>query len=883
MNFRTWKETIGAEVLHYLPEVVQSFSSQSRRTVSSLIQSVKADKAQISALVESLRSFDPSANYRPSLALRYSIMEVEGVVEFFRDSSLRIGDFFSAASSISNILNSMIYIYESEIQKIEKDIEHLENFVDNYQFLVGEDDLFNFNYVENFDNNLNSDNLSVDLFDRDGVNFLQNGNYTVDSVLSKMITSSGINFSNEINNIKNININTNYSNHTTTDTNFINTINESISDNWTVTIKSPVVLTSKLSEYKKYLPYDSTNINGAQASVELEFVNPVEMDVIRIRPNYSNGMQLLQVVLKKTEPTMSIFTGSNQDEYIDFPVLNSPLSLAKQVDVVFDKSKVSSIRFIFNHSRYTRNDNTPIRQELMSKALSELVSKKRSERKKITSRLQDIVYHYFKSKTEISEIRKNRKNYTEYYSYRYPSLYEKNTESVFEKFKDKSSQEVTATLDEEINNGSKNELSSIVESIVLHVIGNRNNLFNTKVYRTSIPGESDGRIYNLNSDGFVPLKNESSNFDNSFQTQEALAPGVSLEDVLKYISNKESVNYYEYSFSLNSILFGLFASTQQTKACFVSKKIEANGAIVAVKGIVKKVKERKDLTISNYNLKEPGSYELSVCYSDSVQSELDWIPLVASLDGRIDSEVLFFDNINSSSLRFQPESSSIRLYKNGILENPNNWEYSSSGNKIQYNIPIEINAIYVAEYDVDTNFYSQSIIELDRLNDSNYSIRTFTSGGNPGEKFLNTGSANKISLSYIPFIEDKFSSAYYSETYGTINVSENVGYSPVIVTFLNGDTAINLTNYTSNSFLKATFYETPSYLFFQNGKELIFNRPINESFTVSYSYIPANLRFRVITRNNIPGQINGISIDDVIIKCKVNNLDPFSNKLLRLS
>ena len=870
-------------MLHYLPEVVQSFSSQSRRTVSSLIQSVKADKAQISALVQNLRSLDLPANYAPTLALRYSMMEVEGVVEFFRDSSLRIGEFFSASASIGNVLNSMVYIYESEIQKIEKDIEHLENFIDNYQFLVGEDDLFNFNYVENFDNNLNSDNSTIKLFDRDEEHFSENGNYSVDSTLSKMIISSGINFSNQINNIKDLVIHTNYSYQTTTDTDFLSTINESISDNWTVTVKSPIVLTSKLNEYKKYLPYDSSYIDGAQTMVQLDFINPVEMDTIRLRPNYSNGLQLLQVVIQKTEPTLSIYTASSQNEYVEFPILNSPLSLQKQVDVVFDKSKVSSIKFIFNQSKYTRNSNSPIRQELISKSLSELVSKKRSERKRKASRLQDIVYFYFRNKIDISEIRKNRKTYTEYYSYRYPSIYEKNTESVIEKFKDKSLYEAASRLGEEINSGSRNELSNMVQSIVLHVIGNRNNLFNTKVYRSRSYEDSDGRIYNLNSDGFVPMKNEQNNFDKYFQKEDAMAPGVSLDDVLKYTSNKEPVNNYEYSFSLNSILFGLSNPTQQTKACFVSKKIEANGAVVAVKGLVNIINERKDLTINNYDLREPGSYELSVCYKDDIQSEYDWVPLDVSIDGKINSEVLFFNEIETAYLRFNASPSSVRIYKNGILENPNLWEISNSYSEIKYKVPVQKNAIYVAEYDLNKDFYTQNIIELDRLNDSSYSIRSFTSGGNPGERFSGTGPGNKISLSYIPFIENKFSSAYYSDRYGTINVTENVGYSPITVTLSNGDVAVNLTNYTNNNFLKATFYDTPGYLYFQNGKELIFNKPINEAFTVSYSYIPSNLRFRLIIRNNIPGQINGISVNNVIIKCKVNNLDPFSNKLLRLS
>ena len=188
-------------MLRQLPEVLETFSSQSRRTVSSLLQSVKGDKTQISVLVQNLRNFDNSVNYSPALALSYSTMNVESVLEFFRDSGLRVSRFFSAASSISNILNSMMSIFSSEISKLEKDILFLENFIDNYQFIVGEDDLFNFNYIENFDNDINSfssESANMPLNDRDGINFEQNGNYKIDTVLSKLTISNGSNFINQI-------------------------------------------------------------------------------------------------------------------------------------------------------------------------------------------------------------------------------------------------------------------------------------------------------------------------------------------------------------------------------------------------------------------------------------------------------------------------------------------------------------------------------------------------------------------------------------------------------------------------------------------------------------------------------------------------------------
>ena len=248
-------------MLLHLPETIQTFSSESRKTVGSLIQSIKADKAQISALIQNLRSFDIGANYNPSLALKYSRLELEGIVEFFRDSSLRVGRFFNASAAVSNIANSIVAIYTSEVEKLEKDINYLENFIDNYQFIVGEDDLYNFNYIENFDSDINSDKSGIQIVDRDGISFNNNGNYYIDSSLGKMSISTGIEFTNQYNNISSTNYLSNYSNYSTTDTGFHSVFNEDKLDHWTVTVKSPVVLSSKLEESTRYISYDDSYIN----------------------------------------------------------------------------------------------------------------------------------------------------------------------------------------------------------------------------------------------------------------------------------------------------------------------------------------------------------------------------------------------------------------------------------------------------------------------------------------------------------------------------------------------------------------------------------------------------------------------------------------------
>lgn len=874
-------------MLQYLPDTIQTFSSQSRKTVSSLIKSIKTDKSQISSLVANLKNFDFQANYSPALAIRYSPLNIEGVVEFFRDSSLRVNQLFSASSSISNIINSMVSIFSSEIEKVEKDIKYLENFINNYQFIAGEDDLFNFNYIENFDNDLNShkkESSSITLFDRDGINFQDNGNYNVDPVLSKISISSGKNFVNVLDNYTVNKYITNYNKeqYVTTDTGFDAVLNEDPIDSWTVTVKSPYLLDTQIPNISNYVSYDTSLIRGAQSLVEVSFNAATESDFIRITPNDSEGLQILQVIVEGTSYVTSGDSSSTAGEYIKIPVLSSPLSADKSVDVLYPNMFVSKITFIFNQSRYIRSENISIVQESNSKFLSQIIDKARQQKLIAPSRVQDLVYYYFKRSSDINSVRKNKKNHTEVYSYRYPSMDKKPSSAVSSLILDLEESEIQSRLVDIVDDKNKTAISNIVQSIVQHAIDSRSNIFSSNVYRSNSAKHFGNKISSIGSDGIIPSRNENPGMELYFQKEDPQAPSVSSLDVTKYLNSRESTNNYEYSFSLKSLSIGKTDKSPQSKACFISNKIQTNGTPLAVKAIVNKVVERKNLNYFKYDLRESGSYELSVCLKDSIESENDWIPLAGSNDLNVDSEVLFINSLGLATLRHYPVAATINVYKNGLLENPTNWSYTQTTNQIQYLGNLDSSAIYVCEYEIDKTIYNQAIIDLDSISDSNFVIQSFVKDGRPGEYFSSTISGNIVNLTYAPFIEDRFVGAYYNDIYGTVTTGTYSGYSPVSVVFEDGSTAINLTNYTASSFIKAPFYATSDYLFYHNGKNIVFNRPVTSPFRVIYKYLPSNLRFRLILRDNIPDQIGNLSVDNVIIKCKVKNLDPLSEKLLRL-
>jgi hypothetical protein len=449
------------------------------------------------------------------------------------------------------------------------------------------------------------------------------------------------------------------------------------------------------------------------------------------------------------------------------------------------------------------------------------------------------------------------------------------------KIKAFSDSEINKALDLIIKSDT-DVISNIVQSIVEHSLQSKGKIFNNTVFKTQARGSAVTNAGMYSGDGIIPIKNEDTQFERSLSNLDPIAPGISFENIINYINSREKNNYYEYSFSIKNISFGLNSNLTQNKACFISKKIETEGNPIAIKALVNKVIQRPNLTYQNLDLKESGSYELSVSYKENITSEQDWIPVPAFSGTEVESEVLFFDASKDAQLRFIPNSASIRVYKNGVLENPNNWGYTEVQNKISYLFQLDPYAVYTTSYLLSGDVPRQNVLDLDALRGSSVVVKSFSQNGNNGEAFQGSGPGNRISLSYIPYIEDRFANAVYDKDYGTISLGESAGYSPVAVTLADGTVAKNLTNYLTNSFEKPVFYNTSQTLFIQSGKEIIFNKQINQSMTVNYSYIPSSLRFRLIIRNNIANQFNSISIDNVIIKSKVQNLDTLSARLMRL-
>ena len=876
-------------MINFLPSIIKTFSDNSQQSVGSLIKSIKADKAQVSELVKSLSNFSAGADFAPTLMRSRAIIESEFFVDIFRDVQIRFDRYFSASNSISVSLNSMVEVMSSQVAKIEKNISLLENYIDNYDFISGKDDLYNDSYIENFNDFLKSNTYDVSpvpFVDRGGPDFDESGNGFVDPIVSKFKIGNGIDFINTIGFIKSVDYETNYSQHISSITDYEVLFNEKQSNVWNISVQSPAILTSIPPSFSENIDYDYSYIVGAKTVMTINFIKEIEMDLIRINPNEYDGLQLMQVVIESANIAERIYSSNSNvpsSGYQKRKILLSPVKVSSVLDINFPLDKVKSITLIFNQSTYKKNNISPTSDEVSSRLIHELLNGIRKNKKNNHSKLQDIVLEYFRKFNSIDEAKRNSYSYTDYYTYKYPVgkvgsqpfLNEKNN---------------SISLDQEDRLSSSSHLSIMVKNIVSQTLGDRFKLFDDSLFVDNRLNNRGGFLGKIGNSPNILSKNSNSLDKNlvSF-SEDAIMSGSNIYSTNILRNKNQNIDNYMYSFSLKGVQFGKTRqisnatnSLSSNKACFISCRIPIDGNPLAVKAKLNLEKVDESKALPDFDLKEANSYELSISVKENPTLENDWIPIISYDSNDVKSEFLFFDSISKTAfLRFFPIDTSIKIYSNQKLIPESQYTVN------KFNRSIYINSFdpknnYAASYMADNINFTQNYIDISTLLAGDKTLSIYSNDKN-GEFFERTTSNNGVKLVNQPYINyDKLKKASYSQRGGTINTVEYTGYNPVLVKFSDGSYATNLTNYKLGSFEKGEFYDTQEVLFFHNGKNIIFNKAITQPFNVIYEYLNSQVRFRLIIRNNFNNYFSSGSVDNVILKFKTKNSDHMANNLLRL-
>lgn len=880
-------------MLTQLSESISSFNRQSRKTVNQVLSESIVEKSEIGSLVNKIGSFSSAADYIPSFVNTLSTIQREPIIDLFRDMDLRIKSTYDISRTLSILRSSMSSIFSGEVEKLEKDISYLESYINNWIFLSGEEDLYDHVFVENFDNDLNShvyaDTISK-IPDRNGVPFQASESSFVDSFSGSLKysknyeqTLSGI----SLDDIEDVLYYTNFSEeYVSSDTGVHKILNDSSSHIWNLTVKSPVVIKENIFDQNTFSSFKVENQidSSAQIGVEIVFKSPKEISRIRITPNISDNIDLLQVIVQSTSNSATNVAGSTSPN--KYKILPNSVRIKNSLDVELpDYDFIKSVVLIFGQKNYLRTKLTPLQSEVNAKIVNQISSAIRSSRKLQHDKLQDTVIKYFIKDFAVDYINRNKKLYYYDYTDYYPTDYEKINVGVIEKFKQKN---FFSDIDDLNQFKNTTLLSNIVFSIVSYSVGSKLRSIVSKTYIESNLKESVNNVWNYASGGIVPLSDSNKSENNGHFSEDSI-DYVNAMTSSELFDNVEDAGMYEYMFSIKNISFFSKNNAQITmlpiplnRSVFVSKKIPIDGLPMRVKMNAEYFEELNYLE-NDPALDKTGA-EFSVSVKNNPTFEEDWIPIIPYGDTFVRGELLYANNQGETSLRFLPSEESLKIFENSVQRDFGSYEVNGKNLKIfKYNQNNKYHASYTP-----SNLSVAKEIPLFSKSTANPVLVNASFNGINGERFEKTNSDNSVRITYAPYIsQEKLVNSVYSAINGTVTTNKSSfgnfdysSYSPVKVLFEDGSTAINLSNYILSSSQIPIFYQSDSVLFIHSGQTILFNKFIDAPFRVIYQHIPNIFRYRIVLRS-LNNTSENYSVDRLLFKFSLEKDSTINNNFLK--
>ena len=684
-------------------------------------------------------------------------------------------------------------------------------------------------------------------------------------------------------NIKSIRYSTNFpENFVSSDTGVMNVLTGNSNNSWNLTVKSPVIINESIFSQTKYSSFKNSSANsaGAEVAIEVELTSPVLSSRIRISPNAGDGLQLTQVVIKRSQPNTNNST-STENNYLT--LLTDAVFSNKNIDVDFTEQEITGFILFFKQKKYNRTKLPPQQSELNSKLINYIVKKIREEKKQNHDTLQDYVFNFFLKDYNREFVLKNKNIYKYNYTKYYPVKKKKDQVSIFNL---ENKENFPSDVDAFNRYKNADMISNMVFAIVSHSLGSKIRSLRSSTYIDSTLKSAIKPIYTYTSGATIPV-GDSNNINSNYHYLEDEQSTFNKADATQIMNNVEQTNMYEYMFSIKNIAIMSIRprQTNSNRAFYASKRLPLDTRPTSVKAIYS-IDSASLSTGTNSQI--PGtSVEVSVSVKDNPSFESDWKPIMPYDLNQIDAELLIFTSSTQASLRFPPSAESVIIYRDGEIM-PSTL-YSVSGSLV--NIPSRSqnsSAKYVARYRPQ-NLTAAKEINLVPTNLSAPVLSMSSSNGQSGEYFASVNFDLSVQLSKSPYVDrSKLLGATYNQYMGTIasaNTSfgnyDYSSYSPVKVLLEDGTVAINLTNYLLTDNTAPIFpNDTDTIYFVHNDNIIIFNKKPNKPFRVLYQYLPDIFRYRIILRS-LDNNQNNIFLDRVIFKFSGSKENSMMNKFIR--
>jgi hypothetical protein len=757
---------------------------------------------------------------------------------------------------------------------------------------LGEDDLYNVSFIENFDNDQNSyqyDNqpLSTIIDKAPNTSFLNSEKSYIDPFTGSLKFSSKQEENLKVieeSNIESISFDSNFSSEfITSDTGIKNVLSGSSNNSWNITVKSPSIINESIFFQDKYRAYrsSSSSSTGIDVAVKVVLRNAVSASRIRVSPNIGYGLYVDQLVLETTESNTNNST-SSENNFIK--TLTTPIYSDKNIDIDFSEKNIKSFIIFFKQKKYKRTRIAPQQSEVNAKIVNYLAKNIRLERKKNHDILQDYVIDFFLKDFSRNFVLKNKEIHSYNYSKYYPTSLQSREVQIL-KINNKS--DTPSDVDGFNRLKNADMISNMVFALVGYSLGAKIRSLNPGVYIESSLRSTVKDIESYYSGGIIPVGDSNNTEPNAHFVNEITYP-FTKNEALSMMNKSEDLNLYEYMLSIKNIAListsDLVPTAPQKRSFYVSKRIPLESRPMSVKCIASV--NTNAISASTSSAVGPTSIELSVSIKDSPVSELDWKPILPFDLTEVSSELIIFDSSTKTAFfRFGPLAESVSIYKDNVLI-PST-EFQVSGTSVKIN-ELSAGSTYVAKY-TPNNIESSKEIQLFSGSLASPVLTSASTMGQSGEYFSQLNYDMSIQLSNNPYIDrSKFLNAQYNIYTGTTTSSStNFGnfdysnYSPVKVAFEDGTFAINATNYLLNDSQVSSFENSVNdFYFIHYDKTLIFNKNPNKPFRVIYNYVQDAFRYRVIFRSLNTSSEN-YSLDKIIFKFSCEKENVIENKFIR--
>jgi hypothetical protein len=834
----------------FLNEYVKSLSTQRLENIHNILRSAQVGKSDIGEIIKRLneiQALSPISVDSVKVGSRVSNLKLD---RLHRQLSLRFGELFDTSNMISLVLNSETNILTSEIKALEDELIVLEKEIDNYAFSLADNGFYDYVFMESFNNETMRETASDQTAmrtDRGGqARFKSIEDAYVDTKNGSLRLHADLRVEYPL---RGSVLNSNCITPSTNVPPLSGALNGDNYSGWKVTVRSDTKINSSI-----YTSIHSEALEkGAQIWLEITLPAASPCDSIVLVPFSDIPIDILRVELYSGWDCTQNHQGQKSKT-----VVKRPLVLDRPRTISFPNSSVSFVRILLNQSIYKRKHLMPEVSEIRYKASYDEIKHNRSKANHISGKS---FVNNEKALKRVFVGSQDNTNIVRLFRIQKPEV---DFNIAFGP--------LTAARVIHADSLSKKEdvwnYKSQVNSLMKRMINERMLASNSAMLNgnsTYVIGQTlTGSGQALNSLLSSGLSISNANSDHAIQ------PEIGPEDIgEEMLTSTESLAYY-YEIGLRNVQIGLMG--KNTRGVFISKMLPATSDSGVVK--IKVDHTNYELIETDRDSVHVTSVEYSVSNKSKPNGESDWVPIIPVDDNDIQSERVFIGASGRASLRFPASlSDSIVLYKNGYVVDSNNIEFIKTEDNtavIAIKIPVATftpNDIFTIDY---VAFGEHKFIDFNQVGSSQTSLSTAYDDNGSGQTFSSTNGERVIALANEPFVN-------YDQVEQNGGYSSQLGftgtYQPVTIILSDGTIALNQTNYNGGSQNNLSSFATEDTVFLHSGKNIIFNKAIDQEFTVYYQYLPSNLRFRTILRVNIDDFISP-TVDFVQVKTKTRKPDP---------